>query len=53
MVFCDTLFSIILWRFIGEMYEGERMDFKIVTTHRDISFSGYPKIRVDIKFTLC
>ena len=28
MLFCDTLFSIVLWRFIGGMYEGEWMDFK-------------------------
>ena len=28
MVFYDTLFSIVLWRFIGEMYEAEQIDFK-------------------------
>ena len=28
MVFCDTLFcDRDLWNFIGEVYEGERMDF--------------------------
>ena len=28
MVFCDTLFCSVSWRFIGEMYEGEQVDFK-------------------------
>ena len=28
MVFCDTLFCTVLCRFIGEMYEGEQMDFE-------------------------
>ena len=28
MVFYDTLFCSVLWRFIGEMYEAENIGFK-------------------------